>query len=238
MRGSSWASNIRAPATSAEVPASAALPVTYWTFLIGSLAIAGVPGLAGFFSKDEILQLYLNKVYLGDGLYGVEAASLGYFGKHASEIDVADAILESVDAIGAGIGIIRILRGGEQRAVQACAGFDVQFDVIEWNTLFTNWRKGAKDPSANGSNATNVSFAARSGSITRRTQSRSDRMPLAGALPCCFSHFANRSRSSRVAVSGVEPTSRHHSSGVCGDRYCLGPIGPDGRLSRWPSSSA
>jgi len=31
------------------------LPVTYWTFIIGALAIAGVPGLAGFFSKDEIL---------------------------------------------------------------------------------------------------------------------------------------------------------------------------------------
>jgi NADH-quinone oxidoreductase subunit L len=31
------------------------IPLTYWTFVIGSIAIAGVPGLAGFFSKDEIL---------------------------------------------------------------------------------------------------------------------------------------------------------------------------------------
>ncbi len=32
-----------------------ALPITYWTFLIGAIAIAGIPPLAGFFSKDEIL---------------------------------------------------------------------------------------------------------------------------------------------------------------------------------------
>ena len=38
--------------------------------------------------------------------------------------------------------------------------FDVELDVIEWNTLFTNWRHGAKDQSARGSNAINVSFAA------------------------------------------------------------------------------
>ncbi len=31
------------------------LPITYWTFVVGAMAIAGVPGLAGFFSKDEIL---------------------------------------------------------------------------------------------------------------------------------------------------------------------------------------
>ncbi|WP_407702324.1 ABC transporter substrate-binding protein [Verminephrobacter aporrectodeae] len=46
-----------------------------------------------------------------------------------------------------------------QQSLKQCF-FDVQFDVIEWNTLFTNWRKGAKDPAANGANATNVSFAA------------------------------------------------------------------------------
>jgi penicillin-binding protein 1A len=45
------------------------------------------------FTKDEILELYLNKVYFGDGLYGVEAASLGYFGKHASDLELSEAAL-------------------------------------------------------------------------------------------------------------------------------------------------
>src|SRR4029450_3993725 len=45
------------------------------------------------YDKKEILELYLGKVYFGDGLYGVEAASLGYFGKHAADLDVAEAAL-------------------------------------------------------------------------------------------------------------------------------------------------
>ena len=45
------------------------------------------------YTKDEILELYLNKAYFGDGLYGVEAASLGYFGKHARELTVAESAL-------------------------------------------------------------------------------------------------------------------------------------------------
>jgi penicillin-binding protein 1A len=45
------------------------------------------------FSKDRILELYLNKVYFGDGLYGSEAASLGYFGKHAADLNVPEAAL-------------------------------------------------------------------------------------------------------------------------------------------------
>ncbi|HEX4001125.1 MAG TPA: NADH-quinone oxidoreductase subunit L [Candidatus Acidoferrales bacterium] len=32
------------------------IPITYWTMLIATLAIAGIPGFAGFFSKDEILE--------------------------------------------------------------------------------------------------------------------------------------------------------------------------------------
>ncbi|HEY3885125.1 MAG TPA: PBP1A family penicillin-binding protein, partial [Vicinamibacterales bacterium] len=45
------------------------------------------------YSKHDILELYLNKVYLGDGYYGVEAASRGYFGKHAGDLTVDEAAL-------------------------------------------------------------------------------------------------------------------------------------------------
>ena len=45
------------------------------------------------YTKDEILELYLNKVYLGGGFYGVETASRGYFAKPASELTVPEAAL-------------------------------------------------------------------------------------------------------------------------------------------------
>ena len=45
------------------------------------------------YSKDEILELYLNKIYFGDGLYGAEAAARGYFGKSAADLDLAEAAL-------------------------------------------------------------------------------------------------------------------------------------------------
>ncbi len=45
------------------------------------------------YSKDEILELYLNKMYFGAGLYGIEAASLGYFGKPSRELTLAEAAL-------------------------------------------------------------------------------------------------------------------------------------------------
>jgi penicillin-binding protein 1A len=45
------------------------------------------------YSKAQILQAYLNTVYFGEGYYGVEAASRGYFLKPASELNPAEAAL-------------------------------------------------------------------------------------------------------------------------------------------------
>lgn len=43
------------------------------------------------YSKDEILEMYLNYIYFGGGFYGIEAAARGYFGVHADELSVAQA---------------------------------------------------------------------------------------------------------------------------------------------------
>jgi penicillin-binding protein 1A len=43
------------------------------------------------YTKEEILAYYANRVYLGTGYYGVEAASEGYFGKRAAQLDLHEA---------------------------------------------------------------------------------------------------------------------------------------------------
>jgi len=43
--------------------------------------------------KEEILNLYLNQIYLGNGAYGVQAAAQTYFGKDVSELTVAESAL-------------------------------------------------------------------------------------------------------------------------------------------------
>ena len=44
-------------------------------------------------SKDEILELYLNSVFLGRGSWGIELAARGYFGKPAGELTLAEGAL-------------------------------------------------------------------------------------------------------------------------------------------------
>ena len=45
------------------------------------------------FTKNQVLQIYLNSIYLGHGVYGIASASNFYFGKDASELNIAEAAL-------------------------------------------------------------------------------------------------------------------------------------------------
>ncbi len=45
------------------------------------------------FSKEEILQIYLNSIYMGHGIYGVADAASFYFGKDASDLNIAESAL-------------------------------------------------------------------------------------------------------------------------------------------------
>ena len=45
------------------------------------------------FSKKEILELYVNRIYFGAGCYGIETASMAYFGKHAKDLTLPEAAL-------------------------------------------------------------------------------------------------------------------------------------------------
>lgn len=49
------------------------------------------------FNKDQILELYLNRIYFGSGFYGISAAAKGYFGKEAKDLTVPEsAVLAGV----------------------------------------------------------------------------------------------------------------------------------------------
>ncbi|MFD1957097.1 transglycosylase domain-containing protein [Paenibacillus thailandensis] len=45
------------------------------------------------YSKDEIMDMYLNQIYYGHGSYGIEAAANLYFGRHASELSLAESAM-------------------------------------------------------------------------------------------------------------------------------------------------
>jgi NADH-quinone oxidoreductase subunit L len=51
------------------------MPVTFWTFVVGFLAIAGIPGFSGFFSKDEILSMAFTNPGNGIFLYSIALIS-------------------------------------------------------------------------------------------------------------------------------------------------------------------
>ncbi len=54
------------------------MPITYWTFLVGSLALIGFPGFSGFFSKDAIIEAVHHATRAGSG-YAYTLVLLGVF---------------------------------------------------------------------------------------------------------------------------------------------------------------
>ncbi|MGG3889743.1 transglycosylase domain-containing protein [Metabacillus fastidiosus] len=45
------------------------------------------------YTKEQILEMYLNQIYFGSGAYGVQAASIEYFGKEAKDLNIAESAL-------------------------------------------------------------------------------------------------------------------------------------------------
>ena len=69
------------------------------------------------FSKTQILELYLNRVYFGSGAYGIEQASQRYFGKSARQISLPDAaLLAGLVKSPSRLAPTRNFDGAEQRA--------------------------------------------------------------------------------------------------------------------------
>jgi NADH-quinone oxidoreductase subunit L len=114
------------------------LPVTYLTFLVATLAIAGIPGFSGFFSKDEILWKAFSSGYGSPWLWAVGLVTavltafymfrlvyLIFFGKERMESHIKEHIHESpgimtvpliilavLAVIGGYVGIPHVLGGG------------------------------------------------------------------------------------------------------------------------------
>ena len=69
------------------------------------------------FSKTQILELYLNRVYFGSGAYGIEQASQRYFGKPAKQLSLAEAaLLAGLVKSPSRLAPTRNFDGAEQRA--------------------------------------------------------------------------------------------------------------------------
>ncbi len=128
------------------------MPATHWTFLVGCMAIAGIPGLAGFFSKDEVLWYAWSGPYGHPILWAVGTLVAGltafymfrmYFvvfwgasrmdpdvESHAHEspkaITVPLTILAVLSIIGGYVGIPGVLRVGPLAALSE------RFSIFDW----------------------------------------------------------------------------------------------------------
>ena len=84
------------------------------------------------YSKDQILELYLNRVYFGSGAYGVEAAAQKYFGKSAQFVTLSEAaVLAGLMKSPTRLAPDRNLAGANERAAQVITAMAEQGHITE-----------------------------------------------------------------------------------------------------------
>src|SRR5271166_3414760 len=84
------------------------------------------------YSKDQILELYLNRVYFGSGAYGVEAAAQKYFGKSARFVSLSEAaMLAGLMKSPSKLAPTRNPEGASERAAQVIAAMTQQGQITE-----------------------------------------------------------------------------------------------------------
>ncbi len=84
------------------------------------------------YSKDQILELYLNRVYFGSGAYGVEAAAQKYFGKSAQFVTLSEAaLLAGLMKSPTKLAPNRNLAGANERAAQVITAMAEQGHITE-----------------------------------------------------------------------------------------------------------
>jgi len=84
------------------------------------------------YSKDQILELYLNRVYFGSGAYGVEAAAQKYFGKSAKMVNLSEAaLLAGLMKSPTRLAPNHNLKGANDRAAQVITAMAEQGHITE-----------------------------------------------------------------------------------------------------------
>jgi penicillin-binding protein 1A len=84
------------------------------------------------YSKDQILELYLNRVYFGSGAYGVEAAAQKYFGKSAKMVTLSEAaVLAGLMKSPARLAPNHNIKAANERAAQVIAAMAEQGHITE-----------------------------------------------------------------------------------------------------------
>ncbi len=166
--------------------------------------------MEGRYTKDEILSLYLNRIYYGAGAYGIESAARTYFNKSARDVSLAEAaMLAGLPKSPSTLAPTLNPLGAQDRANDVIANLRETGEITEFEA-----REALKRPAAVAAGVDNQSVG------------------------WFFDYVAEQARAiagrPRQLRHRRQNDARPEASARCGSRY---PLGPDGRRQgRWRAS--